>query len=125
MEQRLQNAEISTTVYKVNSSNYDMILRKSDYMLDDREYTAYELKTNQKLSKDKIYHPFHLIESENIDIFSDGGTSIGEIVAKNIVTDSMFQLIMSNDEVLKKKSGIQDHLEYRSILIKMVYDLWD
>jgi hypothetical protein len=134
----LENYKINYDV-KINESIKTFTMELCISSTDDNKCYIWDLSTNQTsyrtfddflMNPNVIdFHPFERINIEDIKLINDPllkgdkKLKIGGINAKNIVMDSLFRMIMMNDEEFEKNSGNLSN--YRSRLIKILYDLWD
>ncbi|XWV26795.1 putative orfan [Tupanvirus soda lake] len=85
---------------------------------------AWELFTNEIVVVDG--HPFDKLDDEEIEKSADGKTiSVVGINAKNKLMDSLYELIMMDNDKLSKNSGSIDPSYYRSHMVKILTELWD
>lgn len=120
------NTNTTEMIYKDMSNEYTLRLRTVKYIANKSKVVAYELITNQPINKQgQENHPFQYIEAIDMNRFEKHNYVISGINADNIVMDALFQLIMLDDSVLSKNSGLTDVKSYRARLIKQLNDLWD
>ena len=102
---------------------YNLTLRVSS--LKCGNYYAWELITDQMLIIEG--HPFERIDKDEIYLYKKTKTTIyiGGLNAKNKVMDSLFGMIMMNEEELRENCGSVDPNFYRSHLVEILNSLWD
>lgn len=126
---------MNKTIYFKNGPDmYYLKFVSENITMSDINFIKFEISTNQQIDNSfKFNHPFQYVKNvEHVDHIKnllDDLTSIENveslegIVADNIVTKSLIELIMTEDNELDKLSGFKQVGSYRAQLIKHLFEL--
>lgn len=117
--------DMNKTIYFKNGLNTHFLKIIGEYItMSNMKFIKFEISTNQQIDNSfKIYHPFEYVETTNIKYLHDGVFTIEGVIPDNIVTKSLIELIMTEDDELYKLSGFREVRSYRAMLIKQIFEL--
>ena len=112
------NCEKKRIIYKYGLCCHFLELKFKKIIISNLSFFDYEISTDQPMDNQfKLNHHFQYVD-DNMILSSNGKLIVKGKVAENIFSNSLIELIMTDDDLLDKICGFTDVQCYRSKLIE-------